>query len=118
MLLRRNRMLMGLRCIRMERMGLLVLQSLHCGSGAILLFLNVSEAAGQRGGEAARPRAKYVVAIHLNAEEDEIFRISGGRGEEDDGWYKEGVRTVRFKPISRMTQFVMRVILIPNSRNR
>jgi hypothetical protein len=48
MLLRRSRMLMGLRCSRMERMGLLVLQSLHCGSGAILLFLQVSEAALRR----------------------------------------------------------------------
>ena len=54
MLLRRNRMLMGLRCSRMERMGLLVLQSLHCGSGAILLFLIVStgrrsRSEGERG---------------------------------------------------------------------
>jgi len=69
MLLRQNRMLMGLRCSRMERMGLLVLQSLHCCSGAILLFLNVSEAADRSVGvsEAGRPRARYVVAIHLDA---------------------------------------------------
>jgi hypothetical protein len=52
MLLRQNRMLMGLRYSRMERMGLLVLQSLHCGSGAILLFLQVSTGrrpTGERG---------------------------------------------------------------------
>jgi len=39
---------MGLRCSRMERMDLLVLQSLHCGLGAILLFLQVSQAALRR----------------------------------------------------------------------
>jgi len=46
------------------------------------------------------------------------FISTHGGGEEDDGWYEKGRRTIGLEPISRMTQFIMRVILIPNSRNR
>jgi len=111
MLLRRNRMLMGLRCSRMERRGLLVLQSLHCGSGAILLFLQVSEA--------ARPKGSSAVVIKFN----ELKKIRSVRPMAEGVkrmmyGIKKRRRTIRLEPISRMTQFVMRIIFIPNSRNR
>jgi len=42
-----------------------------------------------RVSEAARPSGRCVVVIHLDAEGDEVFRTSGGRGEEDDVWYQK-----------------------------